>query len=189
MSESKKEFLTFEIGTEEYAVEILRVQEIRGWQEPSPLPSVPSFVKGVVDLRGTVVPIIDLREKFNLKVSYDDTTVVIVVHVITSLGERIAGLVVDAVSDVHTFDMSKLQPAPDISSSLQNQFVVGLGTIEDQMGLGRGEQQALENSVERQSHGQMVILIDIDKLVADGLIEVIIGGDDSESLSVPTGNG
>jgi purine-binding chemotaxis protein CheW len=188
VSESKQEFLTFEIGTEEYAVEILRVQEIRGWQDPSPLPSVPSFVKGVVNLRGTVVPIIDLREKFNLEVSYDDTTVVIVVHVITSSGERIVGLVVDAVSDVHSFDMSKLQPPPDISSSLQNQFVVGLGTIEEQMGLGHGGQPASGESNGRKSHGQMVILIDIDKLVSEGLIESIVR-EDSDSLMASTGNG
>ena len=188
MSESKQEFLTFEIGTEEYAVEILRVQEIRGWQEPSPLPSAPSFIKGVVNLRGTVVPIIDLREKFHLKVSYDDTTVVIVVHVITSSGERIVGLVVDTVSDVHSFDMSKLQPAPDISSSLENQFVVGLATIEEDMGLGGGNQVSSEEQARNKSHGHMVILIDIDKLVSEGLIETIVSGD-SDSLSVPTENG
>jgi len=188
VSESKQEFLTFEIGTEEYAVEILRVQEIRGWEEPSPLPSVPDFIKGVVNLRGTVVPIIDLREKFNLKVSYNDTTVVIVVHVITSSGERIVGLVVDAVSDVHSFDMSKLQPAPDISSSLQNQFVVGLGTIEEQMGLGNGGQPTSDESDRSQSRGQMVILIDIDKLVSEGLIESIVS-EDSEGFTASTENG
>jgi len=187
VSESKQEFLTFEIGTEEYAVEILRVQEIRGWEDPSPLPSVPSFVKGVINLRGVVVPIIDLRDKFHLKVSYNDTTVVIVVHVITGSGERIVGLVVDAVSDVHSFDMSKLQPAPDISSSLENQFVVGLGTIEEQMGLGRGEQQAMDESTGKKSHGQMVILIDIDKLVSEGLIETIVS-EDSGSLNTSTGS-
>ncbi len=189
MSESKQEFLTFEIGTEEYAVEILRVQEIRGWEQPSPLPSVPNFIKGVVNLRGTVVPIIDLREKFNLEVGYDDTTVVIVVHVITSAGERIVGLVVDAVSDVHTFDMSKLQPPPDISSSLNNQFVVGLGTIEDEMGLGHGGQQnPSESEGAATSRGKMVILIDLDKLVAEGLIEAIVNSD-PDKLNMPLGNG
>ncbi len=188
MSESKQEFLTFEIGSEEYAVEILRVQEIRGWEQPSPLPSVPSFVKGVVNLRGTVVPIIDLREKFHLKVGYDETTVVIVVHVITSAGERIVGLVVDAVSDVHTFDLSKLQPPPDISSSLENQFVVGLGTIEDEMGLGHGRHQARSDSESASvSRGKMVILIDIDKLVSDGLIESIMTAD-PDKLNIPLGN-
>jgi len=186
VSESKQEFLTFEIGTEEYAVEILRVQEIRGWEKPSPLPSVPSFIKGVVNLRGTVVPIIDLREKFNLKVGYDDTTVVIVVHVLTSTGERIVGIVVDAVSDVHTFDLSKLQPPPDISSSLHNQFIVGLGTIEDDMGLGGGQQNHSESEGIK-SHGKMVILIDLDKLVAEGLIEAIVSGE-PENLNVPLKN-
>lgn len=138
----------------------------------------------MVNLRGTVVPIIDLREKFNLSVSYDDTTVVIVVHVITSSGERIVGLVVDAVSDVHSFDMSKLQPPPDISSSLQNQFVVGLGTIEEQMGLGYGKPQCSEESIRHKSQGKMVILIDIDKLVSEGLIETIM----TEDSDVPMKN-
>ncbi len=190
MSESKKEFLTFVIGHEEYAVEILRVQEIRGWQEPSPLPNVPDFIKGVVNLRGTVVPIIDLRKKFHLEVSYDDTTVVIVVHVITSTGERIVGLVVDAVSDVHSFDVSKLQPAPDIASSMQDQFVLGLATIEEQHGLGYQAEQRQNDEQERHSpHNRMVILIDIDKLVAEGLIESITKEGDTEGLAVPTGNG
>ena len=188
MAESKQEFLTFEIGTEEYAVKILRVQEIRGWEKPSPLPSVPSFVKGVINLRGMVIPIIDLREKFNLKVVYDDTTVVIVVHVITSAGERIVGLVVDAVSDVHTFEMSKLQPPPDISSSLHNQFVLGLGTIEDQMGLGHSGQQNRSDSEGSKSRSKMVILIDLDKLVAEGLIEAITSTD-PDKLNMPIGNG
>lgn len=183
MSESKKEFLTFIIGSEEYAVEILRVQEIRGWEKPSPLPNVPSFVKGVVDLRGTVVPIIDLREKFRLKSSFDGTTVVIVVHVITSQGERIVGLVVDAVSDVHLFDLNKLQAAPDISTSIKNQFVLGLATIEN-----TPSEQALaqENALEgrNKSTGRMVILIDIDKLASEGLIESIV----ADKGGMPTGN-
>ncbi len=186
MSESNKEFLTFIIGSEEYAVEILRVQEIRGWTEPSPLPNVPSFVKGVVDLRGTVVPIIDLREKFRLNSSFDGTTVVIVVHVITSQGERVVGLVVDAVSDVHVFDLNKLQPAPDISTSVKDQFVLGLATIEN-----TPAEQALaqENAVEgrNKSTGRMVILIDIDKLAAEGLIESIVA--DGVNENMPTGNG
>lgn len=184
MSASKQEFLTFIIGSEEYAVKILRVQEIRGWQEPSPLPNVPSFVKGVVNLRGTVVPIIDLREKFHLKASYDGTTVVIVVHVITNMGERIVGLVVDAVSDVHSFDVSSLQPPPDISTSIQNQFVLGLATIEDKDGMSKDGQKSSDIESNK-SHGRMVILIDIDKLAAEGLIESILSDNDN----MPTGNG
>ena len=184
MAESNKEFLTFIIGSEEYAVEILRVQEIRGWEVPSPLPNVPSFVKGVVDLRGTVVPIIDLREKFRLKSSFDGSTVVIVVHVITNQGERIVGLVVDAVSDVHVFDLNKLQAAPDISTSLENQFVLGLATIAN---TPAEQARAQESSADgrNKSNGRMVILIDIDKLAAEGLIESIVPANNG----MPTGNG
>ncbi len=184
MAESNKEFLTFIIGSEEYAVEILRVQEIRGWKDPSPLPNVPSYVKGVVDLRGTVVPIIDLREKFKLKASYDGTTVVIVVHVLTSQGERIVGLVVDAVSDVHVFDIDNLQAAPDISTSIQNQFVLGLATIENSLAEQESAQEDA-SQVRNKSKGRMVILIDIDKLAAEGLIEAIVSDNDN----MPTGNG
>jgi len=173
VSESKQEFLTFIIGSEEYAVKILRVQEIRGWQEPSPLPNVPSYVKGVVDLRGTVVPIIDLREKFHLKASHDGTTVVIVVHVITHQGERIVGLVVDAVSDVHSFDLSSLQPAPDISSSIKNQFVLGLGTIKAATNKSDVLVDEADSAQVKADSDRMVIIIDIDKLASEGLIEAI----------------
>ncbi|NPA72888.1 MAG: purine-binding chemotaxis protein CheW [Gammaproteobacteria bacterium] len=185
MSESKQEFLTFIIGTEEYAVEILRVQEIRGWQVPNPLPNVPDFVKGVVNLRGTVVPIIDLRQKFNLPTSYDGTTVVIVVHVLTERGEKVVGLVVDAVSDVHVFDMNNLQAPPDISTSLKDQFVLGLTSISEDDGLKNANNPGVEISEGRKAKSRMVIIIDIDKLAAEGLVESIVGNDDS----MPTGNG
>lgn len=184
MSDAKQEFLTFIIGKEEFAVEILRVQEIRGWETPSPLPSVPSYVKGVVDLRGTIVPIIDLREKFNLAASYDGTTVVIVVHVLTSQGERIVGLVVDAVSDVHQFDMDNLQEPPDISDSLENQYVLGLTTIKDSQ--GQGSAAKMGNRTEGQSDkGRMVVVVDLDKLASEGLIENIV----MSTENMPTGNG
>jgi len=183
VSESKKEFLTFRLSREEFAVEILRVQEIRGWEDPTPLPSVPPYVKGVVDLRGSVVPIIDLREKFGLPVSYDGTTVVIVVHVFTSQGERVVGLVVDAVSDVYTFDLKEVQPAPDISTSIDSQYIIGLSTLIE----GKG-QSSMSASGEAQKagsdKGRMVILIDIDKLASEGLIEQAIA-----SSNMPVGNG
>lgn len=176
MTANKKEFLTFELGKEEYAVEILRVQEIRGWENPDPLPNVPSYIKGVVDLRGTIVPIIDLREKFHLKVSYNVTTVVVVVHVLTKQGERIMGLVVDSVSDVQQFDVSNLQPAPDISASIDSQFILGLTTV--------FEQQAASSDPGAKRKGRMVIVIDIDKLASEGLIEHIEAPD-----HMPMGNG
>lgn len=183
MSESKKEFLTFRLSNEEFAVEILRVQEIRGWVEPTPLPSVPPYVKGVVDLRGSVVPIIDLREKFGLQLSYDATTVVIVVHVFTSQGERVVGLVVDAVSDVHTFNMDDIQPAPDISASIDSQYIIGLSTLLDGQsslsGTSTGDQG------QKPSKGHMVILIDIDSLANEGLLSQVTNA----TNDMPMGNG
>jgi len=173
VSSANQEFLTFIIGKEEFAVEILRVQEIRGWEMPNPLPSVPSYVKGVVDLRGTVVPIIDLREKFNLKASYDGTTVVIVVHVLTSQGERIVGLVVDAVSDVHQFDINNLQAAPDISNSVDSQYILGLTTIRDSQGQSSAAQMGGDKKV-LSDKGRMVIVVDLDKLAMDGLIDDVV---------------
>lgn len=170
MTVLKKEFLTFKLGREEFAVEINRVQEIRGWQVPNPLPNVPFYVKGVIDLRGTIVPILDLRDRFKLQASYNATTVVIVVHIITRQGERIVGLVVDAVSDVSMFDVNNLQAAPDISNSIDNQFVLGLSTIYDS-----NEPAATQNSAQgaKPRKGRMVILVDIDSLASEGLIDQV----------------
>lgn len=167
VSNSNKEFLTFRLGKEEFAVEINRVQEIRGWQPPSALPNVPDFVKGVVDLRGLIVPIIDLRVRFGITPTDDGTTVVIVVHVLTQQGERVVGLVVDAVSDVHNFDMSKLQPPPDISDSIDSQFILGLSTMHTNKLATSNAEPATK------AKGIMVILIDLDKLTSEGLIEQI----------------
>ena len=171
MSESKKDFLTFKLSKEDYAVEINRVQEIRGWQDPSPLPNVPAFVKGVIDLRGDVVPILDLRERFHLKVSYNATTVVIVVNVNTKNGERVVGFVVDAVSDVRQFDLDKVQPAPDVAA-IDNQFMMGLTTIieKNHASNSMGSNQSEDNVADKK---RMVILIDIDKLATDGMLEQI----------------
>ena len=184
MSETKKEFLTFVLGKEEFAVEIMRVQEMKGWEAPNPLPNVPEYVKGVVDLRGTIVPIIDLRGKFNLPMIYDNTTVVIVVHVLTRKGERVVGLVVDAVSDVHAFNIDNLQPAPDISNSIENQYVLGLTSIRE----GEGQSTAKvskEKSEFVRGKDRMVVVIDIDKLAQEGLIDDIM----SNAENMPTGNG
>lgn len=166
---NQQEFLTFTLGKEEYAVEILRVQEIRGWEEPSPLPQVPEFVKGVVDLRGSIVPIIDLRQRFKLPQSYDNTTVVIVVNVMTKIGQRVVGLVVDSVSDVRTLDMGNLQPPPDISDSIDSQFIRGLATSFD----SNDSAQASNNESQKKEKGHMVIILDIDLIATAGLIEEI----------------
>lgn len=185
MSELKKEFLTFRLKNEEFAMAIDRVQEIRGWQAPNPLPNVPSFVKGVIDMRGTVVPIIDLRERFKLPTDFSATTVVIVVNVSTQKSERTVGLVVDAVSDVHQFDLNNLQAPPDISNTIDSQYIQGLTTIFDQKQQNSGVDGAVDMSDTKSHKGKMVIVIDLDKLASEGLIEQISKAEEG----VPMRNG
>jgi purine-binding chemotaxis protein CheW len=162
----EKEFLTFKISDETFAVEIMRVQEIRGWESPNPLPNVPKFVKGVVDLRGEIVPIIDLRQRFNLKVDYSSTTVVIVVKVKSIVSERVVGLVVDAVSDVKTINLDSLQQTPEISSNVGDDFMMGLTRISD-----AEKRSQSENATNNPEDGLMVIILDIDKLVSESLLD------------------
>src|SRR5262245_985029 len=105
-----REFLTFRLGAEEYGIEILKVQEIRGWEVPTAIAGTPEFIKGVINLRGTIVPIVDLRLKFGLeKAAYDEFTVVIIL----SVARRVVGIVVDAVSDVVTLQPQQIKPAPE----------------------------------------------------------------------------
>lgn len=128
--------LTFMLDGEEYAVDILQVQEIKGWQDATPLPNTPDYVRGVINLRGTIVPIIDLRERFHLTpLEYGPTTVNIVLRVETDGGERqrVVGIVVDAVSDVYDLDLEAVQPAPDFGSSIDIDFIAGLATADDKM--------------------------------------------------------
>ncbi|WP_324187600.1 chemotaxis protein CheW [Thiomicrorhabdus heinhorstiae] len=152
-------YLTFGIGTELYGVNILQVQEIRSWQTPNPLPNVPAYVKGVIDLRGTVVPIMDLRERFGLAPSYDPTTVVIVVSIEFHGSSRVVGLVVDRVSDVHEFSQQAVQPPPDVSQ-VEQQYILGLATIEDAGNPGT-------------ANGKMVILLQLEQLVTQGLMNQV----------------
>ena len=131
---SEGQFLTFIMANEEYGVDILRVQEIRGWDNVTPIPNTPSYIKGVINLRGTIVPIIDLRERFGLdQMEYDATTVVIVLKVISSEKERIMGIVVDAVSDVYNVGEDEMKPPPDFGSVVSIDFVKGLVAIEEKM--------------------------------------------------------
>ncbi len=133
-SSEADQFLTFMMSEEEYGVDILRVQEIRGWDIVTPIPNTPSYIKGVINLRGTIVPIVDLRKRFNLEsVDYGPTTVVIVLKVLSESSERIMGIVVDAVSDVYNVKDEDMKPAPDFGSVVSIEFVRGLATIEDKM--------------------------------------------------------
>jgi purine-binding chemotaxis protein CheW len=124
------EYLTFVLGEEEYGIEILKVQEIRGYDSVTPIANTPSFIKGVVNLRGKIVPIVDLRIKFNLgKVEYDEFTVVIILN----LSGRVVGIVVDGVSDVMALKEDQLRDVPSLVTSIDTKYIVGLATVEQQM--------------------------------------------------------
>ncbi len=140
------EYLTFKLGAEEYGIEILKVQEIRGYERPTRIANAPAFVKGVINLRGVIVPIIDLRARLELdEPTYDAFTVVIVL----SLGARTIGAVVDAVSDVVELKSEQIKPPPELATAQQAGFITGIGTVKQ----GNDE--------------RMTILLDIDLLMAD----------------------
>ena len=125
-----REFLSFRLGAEEYGIEILKVQEIRGWENPTAIANTPAFIKGVINLRGIIVPIVDLRLKFRLgEAKYDEFTVVIIL----SVAKRVVGIVVDAVSDVITLAPNQIRPAPEFGASLDTRFITGLGTVGERM--------------------------------------------------------
>ncbi|MGM0614038.1 MAG: chemotaxis protein CheW [Pseudomonadota bacterium] len=135
-----REFLVFSLGEEEYAIDILKVQEIRGYENVTRIANAPDFIKGVTNLRGVIVPIVDLRIKFHLEsVEYGGQTVVIVVNV----ADRVVGIVVDGVSDVMTLTPEQIKPAPEFGVTLSSDFLSGLGSLED----------------------RMLVLVDIDKLL------------------------
>ena len=124
-----REFLTFRLSGEEYAIDILKVQEIRGWENPTAIANTPDFIKGVINLRGTIVPIVDLRIKFKGQAKYDAFTVVIILTV----ARRVMGIVVDAVSDVVTLTADQMRAAPEFGAGLDTRFITGLGTLGDRM--------------------------------------------------------
>jgi len=143
-SASAGQYLTFKLAGEEYGVDILRVQEIKGWEQATRIPQAPPFVIGVINLRGAIVPIIELRRRLGLAtVAIGPTTVVIVVRVAGERGERTVGVVVDAVCDVYTVATSQLQPAPDVGAGVDTAFIRGLATVAS----------------------KLVILLDMDRLV------------------------
>ncbi|EHJ94136.1 chemotaxis protein CheW [Vreelandella boliviensis] len=135
-----REFLVFSLGDEEYAIDILKVQEIRGYENVTRIANAPDFIKGVTNLRGVIVPIVDLRIKFHFEtVEYGGQTVVIVVNV----ADRVVGIVVDGVSDVMTLTPDQIKPAPEFGVTLSSDFLSGLGSLDD----------------------RMLVLVDIDKLL------------------------
>ncbi len=150
------EFLTFRLGDEEYGIDILRVQEIRSYEQPTRIANAPAFIKGVVNLRGVIVPIIDLRLKLGCeKVEYNGFTVVVVLNV----RGRVVGTVVDSVSDVLELGKDDVKPAPQLHSSVDSAFITGIGAI-------------------RQGHGdaeteRMLILMDIEALLSSAEMGLI----------------
>lgn len=139
---SSSQFLTFVLGAEQYGVEILQVQEIRGYSAVTPIPNTPPYIKGVINLRGTVVPVIDLRARFAMEAGeYDKFTVIIVITV----GEKVIGLVVDAVSDVLDIAASEIRPAPDLGAKVDTQFINGMADI----------------------GGRLTVLLDIQRLLSE----------------------
>ncbi len=129
-SSGAREYLTFRLDQEEYGIDILKVQEIRGYEPPTRVADAPNFIKGVVNLRGTIVPIVDMRLKFNcVNAEYNSFTVVIVLN----LRNRIVGIVVDSVSDVMELPPENLRPAPDLDSGIDSGAVLGLGALGDRM--------------------------------------------------------
>ncbi|MFY9314954.1 MAG: chemotaxis protein CheW [Burkholderiales bacterium] len=141
-AQPSNEYLTFTLGKEEYGIEILKVQEIRGYEAVTKIANAPEFIKGVVNLRGIIVPVVDMRIKFNLgEANYDQFTVVIILNV----AGRVVGMVVDGVSDVIQLAAERIRPAPDFSAStFDTSYITGLGTMDD----------------------RMLILVDIEKLMS-----------------------
>src|SRR3569832_770925 len=125
-----REFLAFTLGREEYGIDILKVQEIRGYETVTRIANAPEFIKGVVNLRGIIVPIVDMRFKFHLgDASYDQFTVVIILNI----AGRIVGMVVDSVSDVTTLSGEQIKPAPQMQSALGSDYLIGFGTVDERM--------------------------------------------------------
>lgn len=137
-----REYLTFRLDQEEYGIDILKVQEIRGYEQPTRIANAPAFIKGVVNLRGTIVPIVDMRLKFNCaQADYNSFTVVIILN----LRDRVVGIVVDSVSNVMELSAENIRSAPDVESAIDNGCILGLGSV--------GE--------------RMLILLDIEKLMSN----------------------
>ena len=144
-----REFLAFTLGSEEYGIDILKVQEIRGYEAVTRIANAPEFIKGVINLRGIIIPVVDMRIRFKLGTpTYDQFTVVIILNI----SGRIMGMVVDSVSDVTTLSPDQVKAAPEMGTAFNSQYLMGLGTLDE----------------------RMLILIDIDKLMSSsemGLIE------------------
>jgi purine-binding chemotaxis protein CheW len=144
-----EQYLSFLLGGQEYGADIRRVQEIKGWDSVTRVPYSPKYVLGVINLRGAIVPVIDLRIRFNLeRVPYDSTTVIVVVHVPSERGERTVGIVVDAVADVYNVATENIRVPPDVLGAVERAFVKGLADQD----------------------GKLLILLDIELLATSSVL-------------------
>lgn len=144
-----EEFLTFTLGEEEYAIDILKVQEIRGYDAVTRIANTPDYIKGVINMRGVIVPVVDMRLKFHLgNATYDQFTVMIILN----LGQRIVGMVVDSVSDVIALKPEEIRQAPDFGSTFDTQYLLGLASV--------GERMAIVVDIEKLMTSQEMGLID-----------------------------
>lgn len=146
-----RQYLTFLLAGEEYGVDILRVQGIQGLQKCTALPNAPAYMLGVMNLRGAIIPVMDLRVRFDLPaMERTKTTVVVVVRVEREDEERTVGVVVDAVSEVYTVDVDQCQDSPRLGSAIDMAFIRGLATVDE----------------------KMIVLLDVDQLVVEGMLEI-----------------
>jgi purine-binding chemotaxis protein CheW len=130
IAEGRREFLTFTLGKESYAIDILKVQEIRGYETPTRIANAPEFIKGVINLRGHIVPIVDMRLKLGVgEARYDNNTVVIVLNIL----KRVVGIVVDSVSDVITLAADAIKPPPEFGATLKTEYIVGLASVGEEL--------------------------------------------------------
>ncbi len=160
--ESGSQFLTFQLDNEAYGVDILRVQEIKGWTPVTCIPNTPEYLKGVLNLRGTIVPIIDMRLRFNLEtMEYNAETVIIVLSVQSGSGERVVGIVVDSVSDVLSVKTEEMKPSPDFGTNVHTEFIDGLAAVDE----------------------QMVMLLDIDKMLSTDEISALESIKEQEAVA------
>ena len=148
VADDASEYLTFTLGGESYGIDILKVQEIRGYDCVTRIANTPPFIKGVINLRGVIVPIVDLRIKFNVgEATYHEFTVVIIINVLN----KVVGIVVDGVSDVVALPAQSIKPAPEFGASLDTRYITGLGTLND----------------------EMLILVDIEKLIGSDELQIV----------------
>jgi purine-binding chemotaxis protein CheW len=156
--QTTREYLTFTLGKEEYGIDILKVQEIRGYNAVTAIANAPAFVKGVINLRGAIVPIVDLRIKFDLgQMEYNQFTVVIILNIMS----RVVGVVVDSVSDVLRLGVEQIRPAPEFGAAMDTKYIMGIGTVDE----------------------RMLILIDIERLMSGRDMALFDIAEDAEAVT------